>query len=50
MLEEIGEIFDGPGSNSVAATAAEEMDNEKSDEPTFDTKKTGEQEHLEYRP
>ena len=49
MLEEICEVFDGPGSSSVAATAAEAMDNEKMDEAGLSDKKQTEEEHLEYR-
>jgi hypothetical protein len=48
MLEEICEVFDGPGSSSVAATAAEEMENEKTYEAGLPDKKHTEEQHLEY--
>jgi hypothetical protein len=47
MLEEICEVFDGPGAESVNATAAQAMENEKVEH--INEKKDTEDQHLEYR-
>jgi hypothetical protein len=47
MLEGIREVFDGSGSDSVNATAAEAMNHEKAE--GINEKQDTEEQHLEYR-